>query len=354
MDKLIDNRFERVEKALASLIDSISKYSPSSSQANELATSDKELSNSLAQLQTHQNNHARIQRLRQETADLDAQIKSTISVLWTTRKEITATPTTTFPPKEPKYQFTYSELLNYARRISRNTLPPPGVTNGVDLTAPPPTATTTVPGSQNGDGNTTADPASTAHTPVGTTASASAAATPVATATGAGGPPNGAEVTISQPDASQVTTAPSLPDHLLPAVNMFEGAVFFPWPGEERIRGGALALNQQLRDIGVDPRGHDPEEEERRAAAAAEQERRDLEERQRLQKEEHERRAREEHERIARERARARERENEEAWRRGSIAAGPTGPPTVGPGAGAAPGEKKQFQFMGDLDDDDD
>lgn len=358
MDKLIDTRFDRVERALASLIDSISKYSPSSAQASELAAADRELSNGLSRLQTHQNNHARIQKLRQETADLDAQIKSTISVLWTTRKEITATPTTTFPPSGPKHQFTYAELLNYARRISRTTLPPPGVTNGVDLTAPPQTATAP-PGSQNSDGGSAAAAdASTAHTPAGT----SAAATPVATTAGVGGGPSNAAdaTTTSQPpapgggDASQATTAPSLPDHMLPAVNLLEGAVFYPWPGEERIRVGALALNQQLREAGVDPRGHDPEEEERRAAAAAEQERREADERHR-QQQERERRAREDRERIERERARAREREIEEdAWRRGSLVAdGGTGASGAA-AAAAAPGEKKQFQFMGDLDDDDD
>ncbi|KAK1768020.1 vitamin-D-receptor interacting mediator subunit 4-domain-containing protein [Phialemonium atrogriseum] len=351
MDKYIDSRFDRVERALASLIDSISKYTPSSTQASELAASDRELSNGLTQLQTHQNNYARIQKLRQETADLDAQIKNTISVLWTTRKEITATPTTTYPPSGPKYQFTYAELLNYARRISRTTLPPPGVTNGVDLTAPPPP--TGPPISQNGDPGTT--------TPAGadgTTASASGAATPVATTGGADAPSSSSQPTGAI-DASQTsTTATALPEHMLPAVNLLEGAVFHPWPAEERIRGGALAVNQQLREAGVDPRGHDPEEEEearRRRAEAEEAERR------RLLEHERERRAAEERDRAAaRERARAREREEAggaggegDAWRRGSVAAPAAGEAGAG-GAGAGSGEKKQFQFMGDLDDDDD
>lgn len=358
MDKLIDTRFERVERALASLIDSISKYSPSTTQAGELAAADKELSDGLSQLQTHQNNHARIQKLRQETADLDAQIKNTISVLWTTRKEITATPTTNFPTKGPKYQFTYSELLDYARFISPTTLPSPGITNGVDLSVPLPT-TTAAPGSQADDAAATAD-ASRVQTPAGgTTASASAAATPVATTgSGAGGAANNVEGATSQAaESSQVSAVPSLPDHLNPAAKPAEGSTFYPWPEEVQIRGGALATNQQLRAAGIEPRGHDPVEEERRAAAAAEQERKEAEERQRLQREEHERRGREELERIARERARvARERENEDTWRRGSTAAPAPGGGggAAGAGASAAPGEKKQFQFMGDLDDDDD
>ena len=352
MDKVIDTRFDRLEKALANLIDSISKYTPSGTQAGDLVASDKDLSDGLDQLQTHQDNYVRIQKLRQETTDLDAQIKSTITVLWNTRKEITATPTTTYPSSGPKYQFTYSELLDYARRISRTTLPPPGVTNGVDLNAPPSAATAL--STQNGEGS------STAQTPAGG-AMASGAATPIPGAgssaeSGTGIPSSSYLIGGEHLQASQATTASAataLPDHMLPAVNLLEGAVFYPWPGEDQIRGGALALNQQLRESGVEPRGHDPAEEERRRQEA-ERERKEVEERQRQQREEHERRMREERERIARERAVAREREDEEARRRGSVAggAGAAAPHSASPTA--ASGEKKQFQFMGDLDDDDD
>jgi hypothetical protein len=44
MDKYIDARFERVEKALATLIDSITKYNPSSVHANNLVDANKDLS----------------------------------------------------------------------------------------------------------------------------------------------------------------------------------------------------------------------------------------------------------------------------------------------------------------------
>jgi hypothetical protein len=43
MDKYIDSRFERVEKALTTLIDSISKYNPSAAQARDLTAADAEL-----------------------------------------------------------------------------------------------------------------------------------------------------------------------------------------------------------------------------------------------------------------------------------------------------------------------
>jgi hypothetical protein len=344
MDKYIDTRFDRVEKALTSLIDSIAKYTPSTSQANELAASDRELAAGLMELQTHQANNERIQQLRQETADLDAQIRSTIAVLWATRKEITTTAPTTKADSAaaaaaPRYDFTYAELLDYARRISRTTLPPPGVTNGVDLNEPS-TQTGANSTQQNGEGSAAAE-TSRAQTPAGT--GTSAAPTPVATA-------GGSLADSQQPQASQATNSTALPDHMLPAVNLLEGAVFYPWPGEDRIRGGALALNTQLSEAGISARGYDPEEEARRRRAE-EEERREMEERQRVQREEHERRMREERERMARERAARAAAEGgqqaSDAWRRGSGGADPAKP-------AGAPGEKKQFQFMGGLDDDDD
>jgi hypothetical protein len=43
MDKQIGTRFERIEKALTSLIDSVAKYNPSAKQAADLDTADREL-----------------------------------------------------------------------------------------------------------------------------------------------------------------------------------------------------------------------------------------------------------------------------------------------------------------------
>lgn len=48
MDKFIDARFERLEKALASLIDSVTKYHPSVSLAEDLQAADNELTKGLA------------------------------------------------------------------------------------------------------------------------------------------------------------------------------------------------------------------------------------------------------------------------------------------------------------------
>lgn len=47
MDKVIDARFERVEKALASLIESVSKYHPNAKQALDLHEADNDLARGL-------------------------------------------------------------------------------------------------------------------------------------------------------------------------------------------------------------------------------------------------------------------------------------------------------------------
>jgi len=146
MDKYLDARFERVERALSTLIDSLSKYNPSEKLAEDLILADSELVHSLSLLEQHQNNQQRIEALRAQTSALDAQTKEIIGSLWAMRKEVKNTQTTSYPAAGAKFPFTTMELLNYARRISRNTLPPPGVTNGVDLTAPA-AGTATAPGS---------------------------------------------------------------------------------------------------------------------------------------------------------------------------------------------------------------
>ncbi len=49
MDKYMDGRFERVEKALATLVESIAKYNPSMALVNELSAADDELANGFEQ-----------------------------------------------------------------------------------------------------------------------------------------------------------------------------------------------------------------------------------------------------------------------------------------------------------------
>jgi hypothetical protein len=342
MDKYIDEHFERVQRALTSLIDSITKYTPSTTQANDLATADKELSDGLHELQKHQNNHLRIQELKKETEDLDAQIKSTVTLLWSTRKEITGTPTTSYPSSGPHYDFTYSDLLNYARRIASNTVPPSGITNGVDLSAPA----------------SEQQQASGEQTPVTAWPNDSQPQPPLITTNGSSSSTDPSSQLAPLPsDAAQAAQdeySTSLPPHMENYVNLFgEGAVFHPWPTESHIRSGGLDTCQRLVSAGVNPRGYDPVEVERQRQAEAEERKR----REEIEDAERKRREEERFAQIARERAAAQERERQMALEAGGGGVGGGGDQGAGAAAAASggrPGERKQFQFMGMDDDDDD
>ncbi|CCC09150.1 hypothetical protein SMACR_03024 [Sordaria macrospora] len=294
MDKYLDTRFERVEKALATFIDSIAKYNPSEKLAEDLVAADRELAAGLKELERHQNNHARILQLRQETASLDQQTKDIIGGLWNMRKEVKTTPATNYPATGPKYKFTTHELLNYAKRITASAAPTPAASGPV-------TTTTTAP--------------------------------------------------FSQPPPAPSANQTALPDDFKPHINLLTGYQFHPWPTEDKVRMGSMAAYQSLISRAVDPRGYDPEEEERRKKEE-EEARKEAEERAIREREEEERKMREERERMARERERIR---REEAERSGSIsgpAGGAGGAPAAAPSAGG--GGRSQFTFLDGMDDDDD
>jgi hypothetical protein len=233
----------------------------------------------------------------------------------------------------PSYPVAYNELLAYARRISKTTLPPPGVTNGVVLNGDTGSGEVTNANGTPAPGNSVAQTPvqSQIHTPTADISSQLASELPT-------------QQTIA-------STNTSLPEGLSQHLNPLTGTLFFPWPQEDKIRNGALASNQLLAEQGIDPKGYDPiEVEEKRREA--EEERRQEEERQRIMQEQEERRMREERERMRVEREKNREREQTEIFRRGSILPGSSIPKSSTSG----PGEQKQFQFtsMEDLEDDDD
>ncbi|KAI0128124.1 hypothetical protein F4776DRAFT_629338 [Hypoxylon sp. NC0597] len=337
MDKQLDVCFDRVEKALGTLVDSIAKYHPSVAQVNDLGRADIELNKGLENLQTHQANYRRIQDLRAATASFDAQIKDTLRLLANTRKELVGARATIFPSDVPSYDINYDELLAYARRISKTTMPPAGTINS---------ASSTDAEVKNGEGSAMQTAAATpaGQTPNGTQPAAAA---------------NGIQLQIqdpnSQPHTSIATpsggggnTATNLPEEMQMSMNPYSGFEFIPWPNEEQVRQGALVSLAFLAEQGIDPENYDPEEERQRKKRE-EEEQKQAEERERQEREERERRAREEQARIRAQR----EREQAEAYRRGSVMDGATGGP--GQPAGSSPvGEKKQFQFMADDDEDDD
>jgi hypothetical protein len=326
MDRYLDARFDGVERALQALINSIASFNPSVSPAQELVAAQEELNSGLGELEKHQNNYRRIQQLQEETARLDKQIKDSLMEVFKTRQEIKATPVTKYPPSKPGMDFSYQDLVNYASRISRSTMPPPGVTNGVDLSGPPRTDGSPTVGEGVVDPSTAASDQSLINGAGQTTVSSMGQA--------------GLSF-ASQPQPHTLGRSTALPEHMLRATNLLDGAQFYPWPTEQQIRSGALAACQRLADQGIDPKNYDPDEQERlrkeveleqqRQAAAEEEARR---ERERLAAEQRQK----ERERIAR------EREAEAAQRA-----------VPDPSAGnSAPAPRKQFQFAGGLDDDDD
>ncbi|KFY03797.1 hypothetical protein O988_01208 [Pseudogymnoascus sp. VKM F-3808] len=222
MDKTLDVQFLRVEKALATLVASISTYNPNPVLAQDLVTADQELSHGLADLATHQANYARIQSLRSTSSDLDAQIKGSLQLLSSTRSELLSTPATTFPSTTTPVS--YSDLLSYARRISKFTLPP--TYREAQPTPEPESSGTQTNGTV---------------TPTAASATANAAELPV---------------TPIQADTDKTSLPPQIAEWLNPHAS---APGFVPWPTEETIRRGALASIQVLIDQGEDPATFDPE-----------------------------------------------------------------------------------------------
>ncbi|CZT43463.1 uncharacterized protein RSE6_03507 [Rhynchosporium secalis] len=242
MDNFLDGRFERVEKALATLITSISTYNPAPALANDLVAADAELSDGFEQLTKHQTNYARILALRESSSALDNQIRETLTILTTTRRELLATPSTSLPMNGNP--ISYSDLLSYARRISKYTLPP---THREPLAGDV---------AETGD-NTPKENSSQAQT--------NGTNTPIVATNGEAQNSSGMEVDSTTPAAAGQTQAaqhPGVSTNLTlweQYLNQPADMPFVPWPTEEAIRKGALASIQVLLDQGVDPATFDPE-----------------------------------------------------------------------------------------------
>lgn len=73
---------------------------------------------------THQTNHLRIQQLRQTTDALDSNIRSTIQLLASTRRDIASIPSTTSADGQTRQEIKVDDLLAYAKFISKTTVPP--------------------------------------------------------------------------------------------------------------------------------------------------------------------------------------------------------------------------------------
>jgi hypothetical protein len=185
----------------------------------------------------HQRNHARLLSLRATSTALDEQICSTLTLLTETRAELVATPATAF--SENTNPVSYSELLSYARRISKFTIPPEY--REAEISAE--------------NGAVASQELEVRVDTPGAEVKTNGTSTPVIS-NGAAVPSNG-ELSTATPIEAENTTA--LPQAVSEWLNPLAGGpAFVPWPTEETIRRGALASIQILLNQGVDPATFDP------------------------------------------------------------------------------------------------
>ena len=165
----------------------------------------------------HQANQAHIESLRQTAAALDARLTSTVTTLADARKDLLAVPLVTAPENER--EVLYTELLDYAKRISKFTVPP--------------TLRQSVPAAPSSE-------QSGSHV-MGTTLTAEGAGQTAATV-----------FPLDQKHEKSFGVA-ALPQDEMQWLDYLKQIPFVPWPTEEVIKRGALAEIQALSERGMDP-----------------------------------------------------------------------------------------------------
>ncbi len=220
MNDIIQTQLDRVETALTQLIDSISSYNPSIPATSALLIADDELKQGLQQLTTHQRNHARMHQLREQIAQKNQSITSTLKTLAATRADLLSQPTS-LPSTETR-KVPYTDLLDYAKRISRFTVPP-------TFRPPLPLPTAQIP-----------------------TPAAAAAAVNGADATSPVKETRDGEAAENGRERDGIGMG-SLEDVEKKWLDPLAGMGFVPWVGEEAMRSGALAEIQAMVERGEDP-----------------------------------------------------------------------------------------------------
>jgi hypothetical protein len=240
MDALIQGMLDGVESALNTLVDSITSYNPSVAAATNLLAADDEFNKGGTQctkldlaakmlhvlipttVVIHQSNNARIHHLRKTIDALNQSITSNVTLLADVRKDILATPATIFPKSQRSVP--YHELLDYANRISRYTVPP--------------TLRLSASNSQGPSRAPSQHPVASAENGVFVEQHV------LPTTTGS---PNNIQ---SQGEGFGVASLePSEVQWLDPLTQI----PFVPWPSEDVIRQGALAQVQLILEQGLDP-----------------------------------------------------------------------------------------------------
>ena len=124
MDTFLLERLDHVEKALNKAIDSISSYNPSVPAAAELLHADDQLTEGIRLLATHQINYAQIQSLRSDIMALNTVTRNSLSRLVSVREEVLSIPLPAPHAGLEHKSVKYADLLDYASKISRYTMPP--------------------------------------------------------------------------------------------------------------------------------------------------------------------------------------------------------------------------------------
>lgn len=211
----------------------------------------------------HQANYARICQLREESQKLDDQIKDAIRILADLRKELLAAPATKFP--DSLVQIDYSDLLSYAKRISRFTVPPTYRPPAPwDIKAPKKKIDTVIdPDKPMVDRGS--------KSPMGNEAEQDGEASPLV------------ETGQDQPGIGLRDLNEPIRDWLDPLAKL----PFVPWPQDVSIRSGGLAMVQYLVETGKDPttdlRREEHEAEERKKVQQEEDQRREKDVKERKQ-----------------------------------------------------------------------
>lgn len=169
----------------------------------------------------HQTNYARILRLRQKVDALNQSLTTNLTVLTDVRKELLTTPATIFP--ENQRNVPYTELLDYAKRISKNTVPPT-FRPPLSVASPPKTSQPQPTDLPSTNGASAEKPSQTGDT-----------VSPAAQTKEEG-------IGVSSLDPEEIQWLDPLTQ--IP---------FVPWPSEDVIRQGALAQIQVMLDQGIDP-----------------------------------------------------------------------------------------------------
>ncbi|KAJ9667932.1 hypothetical protein H2201_002118 [Coniosporium apollinis] len=260
MDAILDTHFQRVEAALNTLINSITSYNPSEKAADDLVAADDQLLQGLEQLATHQANHQRILHLRQTADALTAQAKSKLRSLADARKELINTPVSTFPASSKNVPL--DELLSYAKRIAKFTLPP-------NYRPAPPPRKPSAPD---------ATPKATNETQ--TQLANGTSGTPALADSAAAAPPKpDPQADLPKDEGVALSTLTQEQRDWLDS--MFH-TPFVPWPSEAVIQRGGLMEIQRMLERGRDPGAVLPpkeqEAEERRRAEEEERRKREEEE----------------------------------------------------------------------------